>query len=225
MTNTDGELGLISLENTNTENFHKGIIFCSEHGTFECIYGFRPIDMEADIFCYTPSVGFKSKNKDKDKCFIKLEFGAPTWTYNPNSSFMATYIANNLFTSLPTGASNYYGIFHKNRNLNKQATIAAFGFTFEELEEVIQAYSKAIDPAYFEALRRHGFKEGRITFSKTRDNACDLTGNTIPREFPYITFEESKHNWSHISLIGFYSHLSLLMRNGSESPFYQIMLN
>ncbi len=217
MTNTDDDLGLITLDKANTESLRKGTILRSEYGSFECMYGFRPRDMEADIFCYSPSVGFRSPRQGKYWCFIKLEFGALVWTYNPIDTLLGLSIASNLYTLLPRGPKNYYGIHDKNRNLNKQATISAFGFTFEELSEIIQAYCKT--------FRIYGYQEGRITFSKTNDNQCDLTGNTIPQGFPYITFAPSDCLWSHISFIGFYSHLSLLIKNGNESALYRSMID
>lgn len=217
MANNNEDLGLIPLDETNTESIYIGTVLYSEHSNFQCLYGFRPPDTATDIFCYSPSVGFKSEYQDKEKYFIVLEFGALVWTYKLTFFSPTTYIANNLFALLPRGSDNNFGIFDKNRKLNKQATISAFGFTFAELEEIIQAYCKAF------AL--YGYKEGRITFSNSRDNNCDLTGNVIPRQFPYITFAQSDYLWSHISFIGFYSHLSLLMQNGNESAFYQVMVD
>jgi hypothetical protein len=50
----------------------------------------------------------------------------------------------------------------------------------------------------------------RVTFSKTRNNSCDLTGCLFPKDFPYLAFDQSQYAWSHVSLFGFYRLLGFL---------------
>lgn len=214
MIETDGDLGLIPYEEADTERFYRGTILYSETKTHSitCIYGFRPPSQKNDVF-YHPSVGFRSEHKREQNYFVKLECGALTWSSGPPFTYSKTYVASKLFTSFPTGTKNYFGVFDENRSLNTEATVSAFGFTFEELTKVLEAYS--------DVFGLNKYIAGRITFSGTRDNYCDLTGNTIPSNFPYIKFSEP---WSHISLFGFYSHLSLLLKNDDKSVIYQVMI-
>ena len=214
MIETDADSGLISYEEADTERFSRGTILYSEskYDNITCIYGFRPPSQENDTI-YSPSVGFRRKHKGEEDYFVRLGFGALTWTSEYTFTHSKTYVASKLFASFPRGTDNHYGVFGENRNLNRESTISAFGFTFEELTKLLKAYS--------EVLGMNRYREVRITFSGTRNNDCELTGNTIPKNFPYITFSEP---WSHISLFGFYSHLSLLMKNGKKSVIYEVMI-
>ena len=217
MTNISDRWDLISLDQADLENLGGDSIFCSENGLIKCLYGFRPDNMKADTFCYYPSVGFGDKDKLDKRNFIELQHGALLWASDPTSGYRPDFIVNNLYADFPTGTDNYFGVFFDtNHELDAVATAKVFGFTYEELETIIKAYSKVLNISVYQ--------EGRITFSKTRSNDCDLTGNTIPRNFPYITVKESSSVWSHISLFGFYSHLSLLMQNGKRSTFFQTMV-
>lgn len=63
-----------------------------------------------------------------------------------------------------------------------------------------------------------------LTRSVRSDNNCDLTNLWIPKQFPYIAFEESSYLYSHVSLWGFYNHLILLMNNSKKSVVYQALL-
>ena len=216
MIETDGDLGLILLEEYDKELLYDGTILYSEskYNNFKWIYGFCPPSEGRDTI-YHPVVGFGSKYKDKGnkRYFVKLERGALKWTGKPTSTSTKEYVASKLFASFPKGTDNHYGVFGENHNLNREATISAFGFTFEELTKLLKAYN--------EVFGMNRYREVRITFSGTRNNDCELTGNTIPRNFPYITLSEP---WSHISLFGFYSHLSLLMNNGDQSVIYEVMI-
>jgi hypothetical protein len=51
-------------------------------------------------------------------------------------------------------------------------------------------------------------KRARITSSR-QDNQCELTGAFIPKNFPYIVFDDQ----GHVSLSGFYGQLAFLSQH------------
>jgi hypothetical protein len=93
-----------------------------------------------------------------------------------------------------------------------ELTRQLFGGTFDEAESCAVSLAKLFGRYYGEIIRLP-----RIAFSKTRENKCDLTGCLIPRNFPYIAFEQSEYDWSHVSLFGFYRLLSLLCSKNRKS--------
>ena len=50
-----------------------------------------------------------------------------------------------------------------------------------------------------------------ITRSMKNDKFCDITGIWIPPKFPYIAFNDSGYDFSHVSLFGFYRHIGALL--------------
>lgn len=101
----------------------------------------------------------------------------------------------------PTAASTYYGV-----RGHEELTRKIFGLTCAELESVLEAYAKALG-TYTPYIQYP-----RLTRSVRAQNYCDLTNLWIPKQFPYITFEESGFDFSHMSLWGFYRHLQLMLK-------------
>jgi hypothetical protein len=128
---------------------------------------------------------------------------------------------NDRWLMLPSGANNYFGVItEKNRKEDAEMTRQLFGGISEEIAEVAGAFSHLIGRGHHEMVRLP-----RITFSKTRQNQCDISGCLIPRDFPYLAFEDSQFAWSHISLHGFYRLLSFLCSAKSSNPMRQAMLD
>lgn len=83
-------------------------------------------------------------------------------------------------------------------------TKAVFGLTLSELSELVEASTKVLSKTGAYSWYP------RLTRSLHSDNHCDLTGAWIPAKFPYIAFEESRYDFSHVSLWGFYRLIQLL---------------
>lgn len=125
----------------------------------------------------------------------------------------------NEYIVLPTTASNYYGICDCDTyEENAKDTRKAFGLTFEELDQVLDAYSHIFK------LGNTYQRDPRITRSTQKDNCCDLCSTWIPQGFPYIAFEPKSGSFSHISLSSFYQHLKLLLFQKTRSVFWKRML-
>jgi len=109
---------------------------------------------------------------------------------------------------LPCGADNSFGVINATRQLDESLTRALFGATFDELDKFLDCFYAAI---HSNLARKHGLKFARITFSKSRDNHCDLSGVHIPMNFPFITLEHNTQYFGgHISLYSFYQQIALL---------------
>lgn len=211
------ETDLVPLEGADKESFYAGAFIGAEPGRLTCYFGYRPQTITEGLFCYALSVGFSEKHDGSSDRFIKLVRGALLWAHKPRSQSTQQYYAPNCQLVLPRGTQCYFSISSRSSQEDKNLTELAFGFVQSDLVELVNAYCKATDMT--------GHRVGRVTFSKSRDNKCDLTGVAIPREFPYLTFAEPNQNWAHISLFGFYSHLGFLLNNGRSSPLYAALLD
>jgi len=110
--------------------------------------------------------------------------------------------------NLPCGPDNTFGVTDADGQLDEPLTRALFGATYDELNNLLDCFYAAI---HSDLARKHGLKFARITFSKNRDNRCDLSGVHIPKNFPFITLEHStRYFGGHISLYGFYRQVALL---------------
>lgn len=105
---------------------------------------------------------------------------------------------------LPHAADNYFGVLSDTGSLDEPLTREFFGATMQELEGFLTVFHAAV--RYPVAH----FKPFRVTFSKTRDNDCDLTRAYIPQEFPFIACGDTQFFGGHVSLNGFYRHLNFL---------------
>lgn len=148
--------------------------------------------------------------KAKRRQFVTLEHGVLKYDAGPRKG-VDTRIDKRVF--LPETCRCDYGGWDAEQNYSSEITIEAFGFEMHELEHLIEIYDNI-------NCAQYGVR-GRITFSK-KDNSCDLTGATIPNNFPYITFAESPHLYSHVSLYGFYSMLRFITR--SKTPIKKAFL-
>jgi hypothetical protein len=114
---------------------------------------------------------------------------------------------------LPTGTSSYFGVVVRvDHKEDLELTRALFGGTKREIEIAAVALAQITGRHYHEMVRLP-----RVTFSKTRNNQCDISGCLIPKEFPYVAFEGAQYDWSHVSLHGFYRLLSFLCSSSAQS--------
>lgn len=125
----------------------------------------------------------------------------------------------NEYVDLPIPASSYFGICAcETHRENSIATRQAFGLTYDELSDILDIYGE------FFGLGNTYRRFPRITRSTQRSNCCDLSGAWIPRDFPYITFNEGDYPFSHVSLGAFYEHMRLLLLHGSRSAVWKAMV-
>lgn len=135
--------------------------------------------------------------------------------YDKNRAYKLT----NRFIRYPAAASTYYGVMEYTTIAeDAELTRKIFGLTCYELESVLEGYAKT--------LGRYNMytQYPRLTRSVRSSNYCDLTDLWIPEKFPYITFQESGYDFSHVSLWGFYRHIQLLIENTVSSRLGQALL-
>jgi hypothetical protein len=130
-------------------------------------------------------------------------------------------VLDDRFVALPSGADSYFGVLEReSRTEDVELTRQLFGATNSEVQYVAARFGELtgrISNAYSNA--------GRVTFSRTRNNDCDICGCLIPREFPYLGFEQAQYSWGHISLYGFYKLLAFLCSGRREGPVRHYLLN
>ena len=120
--------------------------------------------------------------------------------------FHTIYHACSSKTDKTYGAMRRVGF--EERKFDVELTRRIYGMESDALEELVVGYGRAL---------RHDispYQWERVTCSK-QSNACDLTGNLIPVDFPYITMEENMDWGSHISISAFYSQVKLLTKHGN----------
>lgn len=105
-------------------------------------------------------------------------------------------IRDEYLVKLPVGSSNYFGVTQRVSGEEEPTLIRAiFGATFSDLSKLITVFAQVVDDP-----GQRWAKFPRITFSKQRDNTCDLTDALIPQWFPYLAFTESAYFKVHVSL-------------------------
>lgn len=110
----------------------------------------------------------------------------------------------------------YYGVMYDGQE-DEILTRAVFGLTYQEIQIVLEAYAKIL------GTYNIYIQYPRLTRSRGV-NYCELTDVLIPEQFPYITFDESEYDFSHVSLRGFYRHLQLLTKRRLNSLVSKMLL-
>lgn len=189
-------------------------------GHLECIVGYRRADQPSDLAYFHPSVGVREGERKAAGQFIGLDRGTlrESSFLNPESRYK---LIKDRWIIFPTGTSSYFGVIRAADSAEDiELTREVFGATLEEIEVVARAFSKVIGRGYQEIVRLP-----RSTFSKTQSNACDLTRVLIPKNFPYLAFEQAQYAWSHVSFHGFYRLLSFTCRDTESSPIAKAMVD
>lgn len=211
------EMNLIPLESVDKTGLRAGAFIGDNIGRLTCYFGYRPPTIQRDLFCYALSLGFREARDESYDYFVKLVNGALLWTHRPDPQVSQYYYAPGYQLVLPCGTQCHFSIGSRDSQEDRELTEMAFGFVKSDLDVLVDAYCKAMNIT--------GYRVGRITFSKTGVNNCDLTGALIPREFPYVTFAEPRHKWSHVTLYGFYCHLAFLLKEGRSSLMYEPLVD
>lgn len=114
-------------------------------------------------------------------------------------------------------SNRYYSVI-VNGEEDDSLTRAVFGFTYDELTSLLEAYAKVM------GTHHEWFSYPRITKSGKYEHYCDLSNMWIPESFPHIAFNEGGYYFSHVSLWGFYCHLQILTDFRENSVFSRALL-
>lgn len=121
-----------------------------------------------------------------------------------------------VYIKYPSGADTHYGIIYSEEIISEEIAIEIerqiFGLTSSELDELLIGYNKAFGAC------------PTLTRYQRNSNYCDLCDMWIPKAFPYLKFEESGYDFSHVSLWGGYRFFQLLMQNRCDSPISKLLI-
>ncbi len=201
-------------------DWHGPGIFVDLIGNIHCIVGYRTKDQPKDIPYYHPSVAAKDRDCRSSYRFVELRKGtlAKSGFLRDDQHYRRI---DDCWLVFPSGADSYFGVIKKHdRAVEELMTRQLFGGTAEEITTVASVLARLMGRGYHEAVRLP-----RVTFSKTRQNECDITGCLIPKDFPYVAFEDSQYAWSHVSLHGFWRLLSFLCGRTSANALRTAMLD
>ena len=202
---TEVQPGFVLGSKIDLASWHGPELFADLGGNTHCILGYRTKDQPRGLPYYHPSVAARDRDGRSSYRFVELRKGTLA-----RSGFLRDDVYYRPITDrwliLPSGTDSYFGVISKDdRGEDQSMTCQLFGGTADDLTKVAGALSHLIGRGHRDIVRLP-----RITFSKSRNNQCDITGCLIPREFPYVAFEDSQYAWSHISFHGFYRLLSFL---------------
>ncbi len=187
-----------------------GELISSATGDIRCFLGYRRESQPFDLPWYFPSVALDDKDGRNSHRFVELRGGRLRTNSLPRAE-EGLQLLNDRLLILPRGTSTFFGVIdHQSQLLDEELTRRLFGGTCDDIESVAKALARIIGRGFHEIAQLP-----RVTFSKTRDNSCDLTGCLIPKNFPYLAFDQSQYVWGHVSLFGFYRLLGFLCSSRS----------
>lgn len=94
-----------------------------------------------------------------------------------------------------------------------------FGLTSIEIEIVLKAYGDIF------GLKNKPVQIPRLTFSTKKHDYCRITEQWIPSGFPCISFSVQRDPYDHVSLLGLYRHLQLVILDKDTSIASLMMKN
>lgn len=179
-------------------------IFIDIHGNISCYLGYIRANREpfSDYLSVCASLNHpKGKNPE----FLKVVGGAIIEShFNPGKPYCR--IAEEYYVSLGDH-SRLYGIFDRRHNLHEDHTRAIFGATENDLYILVEAFAKLTG-------RR---QPPRVTRSRTQSYECNFSSGVIPKNFPYIAFEESNYLYGRISICSFFRIFKFLCASKNSS--------
>jgi hypothetical protein len=200
--------------------WHDSEIAIDMNGRVYCYVGYKSEKEHNHLPYYSPSVALRERDGRTSFRFVELFQGSLSVSgFFRDDQFYQ--VLSDRRVVFPRGSISYFGVLSRDRG-TEDATLtrAVFGGTHEEIEGVATAFAKVSGRSYHEMARLP-----RLTFSKTQDNRCDVSGCLIPKNFPYIAFEDAQYSWSHVSLHGFYRLLAFLCPPSRPSPIAQAMVS
>jgi hypothetical protein len=194
-------------------HWHGGELVLDTNQRIRCFLGYRREDQPRDLPWFSPSVALRDRDGRGSYRFVELHGGVLSQSgfLRPDEYYK---IIDDRFLDLPRGAVSYFGVVRKgDREEDEELTRQVFGGTMEELEAVAHALAGIVGRSFHEMVRLP-----RLTFSKTRENYCDISGCLIPREFPYVAFDSAQYDWSHVSLYGLFRLVSFMCPSDGRGP-------
>jgi hypothetical protein len=175
-------------------------------GQLYCYLGYVAADQQpSGLAFYGPAVAVRDKDGMSSDRFVQLRGGTLFKSAFLDAESPYRVLDDRLLV-LPSGTDSYYGVVERgSRSEDVARTRELFGGTYDEVTKVAAALAVIVGRTHHELARLP-----RVTFSKTRNNRCDLTDCLIPEDFPYVAFGYSPYVWSHVSLYGLYKLLDLL---------------
>jgi hypothetical protein len=210
-------------------------IAISPHGRIVSFIGYMRIE-DADYphpDCRSTSLGARDmrESRAENEGFVALCDGALSL-----DRFIKPDDEYRLFSNyLVAGMAKYGGCFGavhaETQELHDELSRHLFGVTCGELAEFLTVFGAVVHlpPSQPEQVYRvyRTLRYPRITASDKRENTCDLTGVLIPEDFPFIAFGDTNFLFGHVSLQGFYRHLSFLCKApyGHPSNLYRSLVS
>lgn len=194
------------------------ILVENDRGAVHCVVGYTPAaNTIQGLPYYAPEVALRDAGGMASDRFVFLEKGTLYYSEFLRDGELYRVIEDRHVT-LPTGAFSYFGV-RQTADLEEDAdlTRAVFGASFDDLTTTLEAWGRVTG--------RHEMQTPRVTFSRTRENTCDLTGAMIPREFPYVAFAGAQQHWGHVSLLGVYRLLALECANRPTSRMAKALVS
>lgn len=186
-------------------SWHGGELIVNAAGDVRCYLGYRSNPQPYNLPWYSPSVALRDKDGLTSHRFVELRGGLLRTTSLPRSEDAYQLVVDR-WLELPRGADSFFRVVdRKTRVMDEELTRRLFWGTRADIESIAKALSRVVGRGFHELAQFP-----RVTFSRTSDNSCDLTGCLIPRDFPYLAFDQSQYTWSHVSLHGFYRLLAFL---------------
>jgi hypothetical protein len=211
--------GFILGANIDLSSWHGGELVVDVADNVHCYVGYTSENQPFDLPYYAPCVALRDKGGRASYRFVELRRGMlrKTSFLRDDSHYC---LLDDRWLVLPRGAESYFGVIdRKSREEDVERTRQVFGGTRSDIESVATALSKIIGRGYHEMVQLP-----RVTFSRTRNNSCDISGCLIPKDFPYLAFENSQYDWSHMSLHAFFRLLAFLCPSGRANPVRRALL-
>lgn len=186
-------------------SWYGGELIVNAAGDVRCYLGYISNAQPQSLSWYSPCVALRDEDGLTSCRFVELRGGLLRKTSLPRSEDHYRPLVDR-WLELPRGADSFFGVVdRKTRDMDEELTRRLFGGTRADIDSIAKALSRVVGRSYHEMAQLP-----RVTFSKTRINSCDLTGCLIPKDFPYLAFDQSQYAWSHVSLHGFYRLLGFL---------------
>jgi hypothetical protein len=210
--------GYVSGGDVDISSWHGGELVVDVAGNAHCYVGYTSTNQPFDLPYYSPSVALRDNDGRASYRFVELRRGMLRKTgFLRDDDYYR--VLDDRWLILPRGAESYFGVVERDsRGEDVELTRQIFGGTREDIESVATALSKVVGRGYHAMVQLP-----RVTFSRTRNNSCDISGSLIPKDFPYLAFENSQYDRSHVSLHAFYRLLSFLCP-GEPRPVQRALL-
>jgi hypothetical protein len=211
--------GFIRGSEIDLSSWKDGSLAIDEIGEAYCILGYRLEEQPSTLPYYSPSVAVRDHDGRSSYRFVRLFRGTLGMAGFFRDDRYYRFLDDRRLV-LPTGTDAYFGVVSRDlREEDTELSRSVFGGTVAEIRDLAKAMSRIAGRSFGDTVQMP-----RVTFSKTRNNRCDISGCLIPRNFPYVAFEGSQHDWGHVSLHGLYRLVSFLAGSLTASPIFEALV-